>query len=107
AANAVVFEHATIVCAATRVHLDPGPGNVGTVWIRAQPYRSGIVARLWAYDTRLQTLDTPPKFAVYTGGISPSGINMKVLWFVRNRRVNAGIDLRIVGREIGGARTFR
>jgi hypothetical protein len=106
AANAVVDQHTTIACAATLVHFDRGPGNVGTPWIRA-PNHAGIFARLWAFDARLQSLATPPRFAVYAGGISPSGINMKLLWFVRNRRVNAGVDLRILGREIGGTRTFR
>jgi hypothetical protein len=102
-----VYQRAAVACAATRVHVDSGPGNVGTPWIRARPYYSGIFARLWVYDARLRSLDFPPRFAVYAGGTSPSGIDMKVLWFVRNRRVNAGIDLQIVGRKAGGTRTFR
>jgi len=99
-------------CAPMRVNYGPYPGYDrrldGIAWIEGTPRTAGLIALLWYWPDEWYRRRVE-KARIVTGGVSPDGMNMKIMWVFKERSAKdrAGNDLLVTGRRHGGPGRYR
>jgi hypothetical protein len=93
-------------CPAAVVHYTPYPGGApglgGLPWVRANSQGLGLVGLIWYwpqswFDTHVD------RARIYPGGMSPTGVNTKILWAFLSKKAKRTYDggpLTVKGRRL-------